>query len=507
MKKTTKTLIGLLSLLVFNQTINAANPISNSGKLNPGKKLTTRHSGVKPAAASSATPANQTRWYNYGETMDAFFQGTSVANFNYLFPDSNITAQFGTDYSNPFVHMLGDVLDVKSEKFNDPITYPVADYLHLGATNKYKLDSLSFQFVYTRTDTSIVDSLIFEIGVNGSNTQLPTYYFTGQAADYGVDTTYFKGLKYTYQTHKLNFTSAGGATKKRYAVALNNQTIADTLDNGTSIVSFSTADLPIITAGKLVVSAVSFKPAYTYNLVDTLNQKNHVTFISLEEQDGAFPIYTDNDYNQSYIINSGVRYNIDANWNGLFLPTLAYTAPYSFEHHSISYKISSLCTDSFNLQVTTTPEDSLASGTATAVAAGGTAPYTYSWTPGNISGPSATGLTAGGYTVTVTDANGCQLVQSAIITGINEVNEDKISINLLPNPANSRVTLEYFSEKNTSANLRVVSINGQEVYNENINIGKGSNVHSMDISTFSKGVYFVQLVNNNTTITKKLVKN
>ena len=47
-----------------------------------------------------------------------------------------------------------------------------------------------------------------------------------------------------------------------------------------------------------------------------------------------------------------------------------------------------------------------ATGSATALAAGGTAPYTYSWDNGQTEA-TATGLVAGDYVVTVTDANGC----------------------------------------------------------------------------------------------------
>jgi hypothetical protein len=47
-------------------------------------------------------------------------------------------------------------------------------------------------------------------------------------------------------------------------------------------------------------------------------------------------------------------------------------------------------------------------GTSTAVVSGGTAPYTYSWTTLPVqTAITATGLTTGGYTVTVTDKNGC----------------------------------------------------------------------------------------------------
>ncbi|MBB6611548.1 HYR domain-containing protein [Pontibacter sp. Tf4] len=47
-----------------------------------------------------------------------------------------------------------------------------------------------------------------------------------------------------------------------------------------------------------------------------------------------------------------------------------------------------------------------ATGELTATVLGGTAPYTYSWSPTGGNGTTATGLTAGSYTVTVTDAVG-----------------------------------------------------------------------------------------------------
>jgi len=53
------------------------------------------------------------------------------------------------------------------------------------------------------------------------------------------------------------------------------------------------------------------------------------------------------------------------------------------------------------------------------VATGGTAGYTYNWTPGNPTGdgtPSVTGLTVGTWTCTVTDANSCTATQSFNIT-------------------------------------------------------------------------------------------
>ncbi|TDW51787.1 putative secreted protein (Por secretion system target) [Flavobacterium sp. 270] len=57
-----------------------------------------------------------------------------------------------------------------------------------------------------------------------------------------------------------------------------------------------------------------------------------------------------------------------------------------------------------------------ANGSATVIAAGGTPGYTYSWAPSGGTGATATGLSAGTYIVTVTDANACTTTQSFTIT-------------------------------------------------------------------------------------------
>ncbi len=49
-------------------------------------------------------------------------------------------------------------------------------------------------------------------------------------------------------------------------------------------------------------------------------------------------------------------------------------------------------------------------------AAGGTAPYTYAWTPSGGTGLTATALPAGSYTITATDNNGCTATAIAVIT-------------------------------------------------------------------------------------------
>jgi hypothetical protein len=66
-----------------------------------------------------------------------------------------------------------------------------------------------------------------------------------------------------------------------------------------------------------------------------------------------------------------------------------------------------------------TPTDALCngsnSGSASVNAAGGTSPYTYSWSGGGGTGATANNLAAGNYTVTLTDANGCTTTATATV--------------------------------------------------------------------------------------------
>ncbi len=55
-------------------------------------------------------------------------------------------------------------------------------------------------------------------------------------------------------------------------------------------------------------------------------------------------------------------------------------------------------------------------GSANATIIGGVAPYTYAWTPTGGTNSAATGLCAGTYTITATDANGCNGTSSVSIT-------------------------------------------------------------------------------------------
>lgn len=61
-------------------------------------------------------------------------------------------------------------------------------------------------------------------------------------------------------------------------------------------------------------------------------------------------------------------------------------------------------------------------GSATSTVTGTSGPYTYSWSPSGGTGASASGLTAGNYSLTVTDAAGCTDVEQLSITAPPKLN-------------------------------------------------------------------------------------
>jgi hypothetical protein len=71
-----------------------------------------------------------------------------------------------------------------------------------------------------------------------------------------------------------------------------------------------------------------------------------------------------------------------------------------------------------------------ANGTATATVSGGIAPYTYSWSPTGGSASTASGLAAGGYTVTVTDNIGCTATKAYTLTVPTAITATTAQVNI-----------------------------------------------------------------------------
>jgi hypothetical protein len=123
-------------------------------------------------------------------------------------------------------------------------------------------------------------------------------------------------------------------------------------------------------------------------------------------------------------------------------------------------------------------------GKITLTATGGTSPYTYKWS-NNATTKDLTGLSAGKYTVTVTDKNGCVSTKEYTVTMTTNLNEldCKVTQSSL---FSDKLDLNLCFENNS---VRIVDLNGREVYNEvNVPIN-----HAIQTSNWQSGIYFIRL--------------
>lgn len=144
------------------------------------------------------------------------------------------------------------------------------------------------------------------------------------------------------------------------------------------------------------------------------------------------------------------------------------------------------------LALTTSSTDELMGndGTASVSTSGGTAPYSIIWQPGGMTTSALSGLVAGLYTVTVTDANGCTVnseVQVGSQVGLSALNQETM-LSVYPNP--SSTTLTVTNNASTSFDeVRVYTSEGRLMF---VFALGGNESKLLDISSWSPGRYLLK---------------
>lgn len=151
---------------------------------------------------------------------------------------------------------------------------------------------------------------------------------------------------------------------------------------------------------------------------------------------------------------------------------------------------------------------SLTGGAASAVGNGGQVPYSFAWSNG-ATGPTASGLTGGTYTVTVTDAGDCTSTCQVILnTPMNCCNINAIvpqNIECLDNSTPSKITDNRirFSAQVTNTNASLtgynVSINGGTSITPNTNVPYGVTQFTLGSGTAGGGATFTVTVTDSAT--------
>lgn len=89
-------------------------------------------------------------------------------------------------------------------------------------------------------------------------------------------------------------------------------------------------------------------------------------------------------------------------------------------------------------------------------------------------------------------------------TGIQ--NMDGINqMSIFPNPSNSELNIQIASEYLINANLSISDLTGKKLFNENVSVSDVYN-YKLNVSNYSKGMYFVTLKNETGTMILKFIK-
>lgn len=139
----------------------------------------------------------------------------------------------------------------------------------------------------------------------------------------------------------------------------------------------------------------------------------------------------------------------------------------------------------------TTIDDSTGScnGIAVSIPMGGTGSYNFVWNPTGSTSQVLPGLCAGSYTVTVTDDNGCVVVDSVTIFSLVSIKDNaaEVAMILYPNPAKSVINIS--SPFEAKEQLRIYNVLGEIVLTQSISKG----LNSIDISALNTGSYIASL--------------
>ena len=162
-----------------------------------------------------------------------------------------------------------------------------------------------------------------------------------------------------------------------------------------------------------------------------------------------------------------------------------------------------------NLIVNDNPVVSISSSNniLSAIAIGGTSPYSYLWT-GAINSTNAivTPTASGDYCVQVTDDNGCvstEVCENVIISTLNELDISKF--NIYPNPTSDFINLDFNTVIKADYTVKIISSNGDQVYEHRILDFNGDYTKNINLSNLAKGNYIIQIHSDDQVVYRKIL--
>jgi hypothetical protein len=121
-----------------------------------------------------------------------------------------------------------------------------------------------------------------------------------------------------------------------------------------------------------------------------------------------------------------------------------------------------------------------------------------------LSSPSVSGpITVHGNNACGSGTDGVKNITVKTCAGIAE-NRTETGISVYPNPAGGVLNIAITNGKK-QINLQIVDVRGQMVYKESLENIPLEFTHKVDVSAFSRGVYFVELFDSKRFVIKKII--
>ena len=146
-------------------------------------------------------------------------------------------------------------------------------------------------------------------------------------------------------------------------------------------------------------------------------------------------------------------------------------------------------------------------GSATAVVTGGTPSYSYVWAPGGQTTATASNLGSGSYTVTVTDAQGCTVMDTVTVlapTGII-AHSGGIELNVYPNPIQNVANIEVMNAPDGVVLISIFDVTGKVIESKVHTAPDGTTVQ-VNFENYPSGAYLMEVRAGDSKVTVKVFK-
>ncbi len=155
-----------------------------------------------------------------------------------------------------------------------------------------------------------------------------------------------------------------------------------------------------------------------------------------------------------------------------------------------------------NAVIATAPSNGQNGSATVETVTGGNGPFTYDWITAGSTSQTVSGLAPGKYPVVITDANGCYDTATAVISvaaGITPVS-NTLAFSVYPNPSKGQLILQ-LNQIGNGTSVKVENVLGQTMLNKVVTDLQTQ----LDLSSFSSGVYLVEIVQGERRMVKQIV--